>query len=803
MIRFNLILVFRNFIRQKVYSIINLAGLSVGLAGTFILLLYISTELQYDKHNKHLDHLYRINQNLTSSGEVYSTTPFVLTTTLRSDIPETFKIARYINIGSTSIKYDNRIFYEQSVYCADNELFSILTFDVIEGKKENFLKEPNSVVITKSFAKKYFGDVSPLGKVLMMENNGDSYALTVTGLIKDLPVTSTLKTNILMNIDIALKQLDKLVMSTSNEKNGSDYYASSWPMGFFFTTLVLLPDNYKPEYLETIMSGYEGKHFDKEPSGMKFRLQAYKDIYFHSDQIKDNGNNPHGNPRNIYIYSIVAVLIMLTASFNYILLSTSRSEQRLKEFGLRMTAGASRLLIIRQIMSETIFISLLALPFGISITELILPHVSQLLFSKLLSINYIENWHFTLGLIIVTVFIGVGSGIYLAVRILSSNPVDILKKTTGTRSGKSFFTRILNIAQLTISVVLIICTGTIYSQLKYFKSSDLGFKTNNVISINLSDDGIRKNYETIKNKIKSSPKVENVTGSMWALPTGNTMGIGLHRVDDKSKMVNTEGVMVDYNFVSTLGLKLIEGRDFSQDMGKEEGNLIINKSAVEALGIGDPIGTKLAFGTIIGVVEDFHIHSFRKKIPPVLLIFNPQGVRRLFVKLSTDDLAGSTKFLKDIWNEFAIGKPFEYTFLNDSINELYFEDDRFGKTLMLFSGLTLFIALLGIFGMAMINAEKKTKEIGIRKVMGATPSDILTRLSIEFLVLVLIAIFLAFPVSYLLMTNWLQNFEYHGIINLWIFFLAGLLSAVFVILTVSYQVTKAANSNPVDTLKYE
>ena len=363
MIKFNLKLIIRNFLRQKVYSFINLAGLSVGLAGTFILLLYISAELRYDKHNKHLDHLYRINQNHASSGDIYSTTPYILATTLRSDIPETFKIARYINIGNTSVKYDTKKFFEPSVYCADNELFSLLTFDVLEGKWENFLKEPNSVVISKTFARKYFGDQSPLGKVLMIENNGDTYALTVTGLFKDLPATSTLKMDIVTNIDIALKQLDKLVMSTSNEKNGPEYYAGNWTMGFFFTTLVLLPDNYRPEYLETVMDGYEGKHFDKNAIGMKFKLQDYKDIYFHSDQIKGSGDNAHGNPRNIYIYTVVALLIMLTASFNYILLSTSRSEQRLKEFGLRVSAGASRLLIIRQILGETIFISLLALPF--------------------------------------------------------------------------------------------------------------------------------------------------------------------------------------------------------------------------------------------------------------------------------------------------------------------------------------------------------------------------------------------------------------------------------------------------------
>ena len=803
MIKFNLKLIIRNFLRQKIYSVINLAGLSVGLAGTFILLLYISTELRYDKHNKHLDHLYRINQYHSSSGDIFSTTPYVLATTLHTDIPESFKIARYINIGNTSVEFENRKFYEPSVYCADNELFDILTFNVLEGKRETFLKEPNSVVISKTIARKYFGDISPLGKVLIIENHGDAYALTVTGLFKDLPSTSTLKMDIIMNIEIALKQLDKLVMSTSNEKNGPEYYAGNWTMGFFFTTLVLLPDNYRSEYLETLMDRYEGKHYEKNTIGMKFKLQAYKDIYFHSDQIKGSGDTALGNPRNIYIYSIVALLIILTASFNYILLSTSRSEQRLKEFGLRVSAGASRLLIIRQILGETIFISLLALPFGLSITELALPWVSQPLFNKILTINYIENWRFTLGLILVTIVIGVSSGIYLAVKILFSNPVDILKRTTLNRSGRSFFTKTLNIVQLTISIVLIICTGTIYSQLKYFKSSDLGFQTKHIITISLSEEGIRKNYVAIKNKIKSSPWVENVTASMWAIPTGNTMGIGLPRVDDKSKIVNIEGLMVDNNFAATLGLKLLEGRDFSEEMGNEERNLIVSRSTITALGISNPIGTKLAFGTIIGVVEDFHIHSFRKKIPPMILLFNPQGVSRLFVKLNTDDLSGSVKFLKGVWNEFAEGKPFDYTFLDDSINELYLEDDRFGKTLILFSCLTLFIALLGIFGMSMINAEKKTKEIGIRKVMGASPSVILKKLSNEFLLLVVIAIFLAFPASYILMTRWLQNFEYHSSIKLWIFALAGLISLVLVFLTAWYQVNKAANSNPVDTLKYE
>jgi putative ABC transport system permease protein len=802
MMKFNLRLVLRNLIRQKMYSIINLAGLSVGLTGTFILLLYVSTELRYDKHNKFLNRIYQINQELKTSGMEFATTPYILGTTLQTDLPETFKVARYINLNNTSVKYDNKVFSEKSVYCANNELFNILTFKVIEGNKESFLKEPNSVVITKTVAKKYFGNTSPLGKLLILVNSGDTYNLNVTGLIEDLPVTSTFKPELIINIEIAFKQLDKLVISSSGEKNGPEFYASNWPMGFFFTTIVLFPDNYKPEYLQQIMAGYEGKHYEKQESGMNFKLQPYKDIYFHSGSIQ-SGNTPRGSLRNIYVYSVIALLLILTASFNYVLLSTSRSEQRLKEFGLRMTAGAGRFLIIRQILSETIFISLLALPFGLSITELVLPHVSQPLFNKLLTINYIENWRFTIGLFVVTILIGVGSGMYLAIRILSSNPVDILKRNTGKVSGKSFFTKTLNIFQLTISIILVICTGTIYAQIKYFKTTDPGFNTKNVISVNLVDEGVRKNYGVIKNKIKASPEIENVTGSMWILPNRNTMSIGLPRVDDKSKIVNVEGLMVDYNFVNTMGLKLLEGRDFAEDMGSDEGNVIINRSAIAALGIDKPLGTRLAFGTVIGVVEDFHIHSFQKKIPPMIIMYNPQAVRTFLVKLSTGNRASSVNFIKGIWNEFAIEKPFEYSFLSDSTDELYSEDSRFRKILMLFSGLTLFIALLGIFGMSMIDIEKKTKQIGIRKVMGATPADILVKLSAEFLVLISISIILAFPVAYILVIKWLQNFEYHGNINLWIFSWAGLVSAILVFLTVSYQIIKTANSNPVDTLKYE
>ena len=803
MIKFNLKLVIRTLIRQKVYSVINLIGLSVGLAGTFILLLYVSTELRYDKYNKNLNSIFRINQFRSSTGDIASTTPYVLATTLRSDIPETFKIARYFNIGNTKVESGDINFYEPAVYCSDNDLFSILSFVVLEGKQETFLKDPNSVVLTKSVAHKYFGNISPIGLILKIENNGDSYSLTVTGIIKDLPSTSTLKMDIITNTDIALKQLDKLVMSTGNKKWGPDYYAANWSLSFFFSTLVLIPENYKPEYLEKIMAGYEGKHYEKDPSGLKFVMQPYKEIYFQSKQIKGNGDTAQGNSRTIYIYSIVAVLIILTASFNYILLSTSKAEQRIKEFGLRVSSGASRLLILRQILGETVFISLLALPFGLSITELVLPWVSMPLFNKLLSINYIENWRFTIGLIIITLIIGIVSGAYLALKILRSNPVEILKRNALTRTGKSLFTKVLNIAQLSISKVLIICTGVIYSQLRFFTSSDLGFDTKHIVTISLSEDGVRQNYNAIKNKIKSSPLVANVTGSMWAIPNRSTMGIGLPRVDDRSKIVNTEGLMVDYNFASTLGLKIIEGRDFSEDMGSEEGKLIISKSSVKELGITNPIGTKLSFGSVIGVVEDFHLHSFREKMPPMLILFNPQGVRRLIVKLSTDDLPGSIRFLESVWKEYAGSKPFEYTLLDDSLKELYMEDNRFGKTLMVFSCLTLFIALLGIFGMSMINAEKKTKEIGIRKVMGASPIIIFKKLISEYLLLVMISVSIAFPVSYILMAKWLQNFEYHNAIKLWIFLVAAFASVVLVLFTSWYQVNKSANSNPVDTLKYE
>lgn len=802
MLKFNLKLVLRNLLRQKIYSIINIAGLSIGLAGTFIMLLYVSTELRFDRQNRNLKRIYKVNQELTTPRMTLSTAPYVLTTQLRTDLPETFTIARYFNLSNSTIKYDNKVFKEAGVYCADNELFKILTFDIIEGDPQNFLREPNTIVITRNIAKKYFGDISPLGKYLTFENNGDVYTLTVTGLINDLPVESTFRPEVLINIEIALKQLDKIAISPGDERKGAEYYATVWPFGLYFTTLVLVPVNFKPENLEKIISGYEGRYFTKDPMEMKFKLQPYKDIYFHSGHIS-GGDGPRGTMRSIYIYSIIAVILMLTSSLNYILISTSRSTQRLKEIGMRMAGGAGRMLIIRQIIGETIFVSMIALPLGISLAEIFLPHVSQPLFNKLLTVNYFENWLFTLGLIIITILIGAFSGAYLAFKILRSNPLDNLKKVAGTGSGKAYFTKSLNIIQITISIILIICAGTIYSQIKYFKSANLGFKANNVLSFNIDDAGVRNNYEALKNRIRSYPKVENITASVWAIPTLSSIDMVIPRVDDQTQKATVEGLLVDYNFVSTLGLKLLEGRDFSEDMENETGNIIISRKAIEALGIERPLGTKLRFGTIIGVVEDFHITSFRSKLSPVILAFKPQQIRTILVKLNPENIPASIEYLKGVWKEFAIEKPFEYTFLTDSLNELYSEDDRFGKILLLFSGLTLFIALLGIFGMSMINVEKKTRQISVRKVFGATPAVIIIKLSFEFFIQVLVAIIIAFPLAYFLMIKWLQNFEYHDKINLWIFVFSGLLSAIMVFLTIIYQVIKVADSNPAETLKYE
>ena len=794
-------LVLRNLYRQKLYTLINLTGLSVGLAGAFLLILYISNELRYDRFHEDLAQIYRINTESLDHQNTYSSAPFVLTTTLKQDLPPDYKLARTMRLHTSRIRKDNEFIPEDAIFSADPELFEVLSFQITGGSTEAFDGGPQYAVISESMAKRYFGEENPVGQSLRLENQGDEFNLDIVAVFKDMPRHSSFRPDLLISHRIALRQLDKLVISSSAEPFGADYFAESWGMFVFFSTYARLPEAASKERLQGLMDSYMGKHYE-ETLGFGFKLQPFADIHFGSDHIA--GQTGGGNKKTIYIYSAVALLLLLTATLNFILLSIASLGRRRREMGLKMIHGAGRKQLIRQILLETILFSLTGMITGLTLTELLLPIFSDILFEKQLSIHYIRDWPFTIAVLGTSLLSGLAAGAFLSRNILSERALKLVQQTEPGSRGKVGFARTVSMVQLSISMALMICAGTIVSQLNYFANADMGFEMEDVISISLKDQQAAEKVDALQERFAALPGAAHVSGAMWTPPTVSQMDMGVRLSSDPETVVNMEGLMVDYNIVNTLGMRLVEGRDFDPLRGTEDGNLIVNRAAVQALELkGQVLGTSLNFGTIIGVVEDFHIHSLHTRVPPMLLQFNPHGIRTILVKSRPGEMGILLAGMETEWEELTGSAAFEYTYLSDALRELYAGEFRFFRILGIFAAMNLFISLLGIFGMTRLGTERRTREVGIRKVLGADSSLLLNRFLREYLILTLVSALPAFPVAYLIMRQWLSNFAYHGSIPATVFILTGLGSLLVVGLTVIYHISRAARANPVDAIRYE
>ena len=448
--------------------------------------------------------------------------------------------------------------------------------------------------------------------------------------------------------------------------------------------------------------------------------------------------------------------------------------------------------------------SVIAMVLGLTVTELSLPLFSETLFGKDIAINYLENYQFTILIILMTFVSGLLSGLFLSYRVLKYRPLDVLLSRSKEIGGKLRGTRLISTLQLLISTVLIVCALGIWSQIRYFGDADMGFSMDNVLAIDFRDNEAKQRYETIKQRLLDYSSVVSVSGSMWAPPTRSNMNMNLNRLDDPTVKVNVQGLMIDYDFVSAMGLKLLSGRDIEQNDDIDGGTIIINNKAVDALGIVDsPVGQKTSFGTIVGVVEDFHIHSFHKPVPPMVLQYVPVGSRTMLLKIEPGSGPQVEKFIREIWADFEFEKEVNYSFLKDSLVDLYSEDFRFGRIITIFSFLTAVIALLGILGMSRLTAEKKTREIGIRKAMGADSPGLVKSELLGYFFMILLSTAFAFPAGLILIRRWLQGFEYFRNIDPLVFIITMLLVTILVFTTVIIQIIRSANINPVDSIRYE
>ena len=791
----------RNIRRHKTYSFINIIGLAIGMACCILILLYVQDELSYDSYHANADHIYRlVAQGKSSGGEERRNAAIgaPIAKIFSNALPEIRKAARLYSEDRVLVKNGEKKFFEERFFFADPDIFDVFSFSFIRGDSQTALDAPYSVIITESIAQRYFNEDDPIGKSVIVNNE---HTFNITAVIQDVPSNSHFKFDFLAPL------------RTLADLHGERFLTHPGYLSFY--SYLLLEEETNPAELEQKFHVMLTQYLGEQAASMRsFHLQPLKSIHLHSkigSEIEVNGEISY-----IYIYSAIAFFILLIASFNFMNLSTARSARRAKEVGMRKVLGAFRLQLVKQFLGESVILSFLSLFLATILAELSL-RVFNSLTGKELALNYFGNIGIFLGLVGIVLIVGIIAGLYPALFLSRFNPVRTLKGKLGTGGKSGSFRRFLVVAQFAISIILITGTIIIQNQLNYMRNRNLGFNKEQVVVIPVNDPGISQAYESIKTEFRQSPSVINATASS-SVPGKPFMTI-TYRIEAPPESEHPKFItyFVDYDFLDTLGIELAAGRNFSKEFATDESSaFILNETAVRKLGWDDPLNKQIIWpssllrrdaivktGRVIGVVKDFNVTSLHQVIEPVILHIRPKNFHGISARIRTENVPETLAFLKEKTTKFSPLFPFEYSFLDDDFDKLYRADKKVGQLVGIFSSLTIFVACLGLFGLASFTAEQRTKEIGIRKVLGSSISGIILLLSKEFLKWILVANIIAWPIAWYLSKNWMQNFAYRSSIGFWIFLLSGSLALIIAFLTISYQSIKAALANPIDSLRYE
>ena len=792
MIKNYLTVAIRNIARNKTFSAINILGLAIGMACCILILLYVQDELSYDRHHEHADRIYRVAVKAKIGGVMRQSpvTSLPMGPALVKDYPEVIEAVRFYGGDDPRMlvgdQYDH-FFYEDDLWFTDPNFFKVFDFPLSQGDPETAFWDPYSVVITEAVAQKYFGEQSPMGQTLSFNDK----AFKVTGVLKD---------------------------TAHNSHFPFDLLASPIPPkpNFWFNhefyTYLLLQQNDSAGELEAKLPDFIERHAGKEYKVLgrpiTYFLQPLTDIHLYN---LEGEMSPNGDIRYIYLFLIIALFVLVLACINFMNLSTARSATRSKEVGMRKVVGANRTQLIRQFMSESILLALLALFFAIAFVEVSLPAFNAFIQRELV-LDYMGNWHVVLTLLGVVLFAGLLSGIYPALFLSAFQPVEVLKSTVKRGLKTSSARKTLIVFQFVISIFLIIGTVVVYDQVDYIRNKKLGFDKEHVIVMPDPGKQLAEQYRSI---LSTYPNVLNTSRSGY-VPGRGAPARPFRPFSDNA---NTDRFMmnyldVDHEFISTYGLELIEGRDFIS--GEKYGTFMLNEAAMRKFGWTSCANQKLeevypteegkvkvaVRGDVVGVVKDFHYRSLHHEIEP-LIIRLVSWFEYFAIRIHSDDVVGTLNFLKTQWQEIAPNKPFDYFFLDDDYDKLYRAEEQTGTLFGLFSILAISVACLGLFGLASFTAQLRIKEIGIRKVLGASVSNLVLMLSKEFALLVGIANLIAWPIAYYAMNRWLQDFAYRIDLEIWAFVLSGFMALFIALITVSYQAWKVARTNPVDALRYE
>jgi len=796
--------------KYKVISFINLFGLTVGITCCLLILTYIMHETSYDKYNSKADRIYRVTRSFNNKEGITSLHLGAVAPPygplLKNEFPDIEKVTRILPMGTIPTRYEDKVFTERDIYCADENFSDVFDVSMLKGNPHTALTDPFSIVITEDVAHRYFGNDDPMGKTVRMNNQ---FNLKVTGIIKPFPEASHLHPRILISFN-TLKD-----SAIYGEKN----LQTNWGNNSFYTYL-LFPKNYPvkniearlPAFLDKYMPGYYGTI----PASKMTRLYLQKMTDIHLTSHLDSEIEENGDIKRVYIFSAIALFILFIACINYMNLSTARSALRAKEIGIRKTSGAQRGEIIVQFLSESVLITLLAAILAAGLTWLTLPLLNTVT-GLSLTIDSVLIPQVIIPLIVTPFIIGIISGIYPALFMSSFQPVKVLKGLFKAGKSTISFRRALVVTQFAISIILIICTAIVFQQLHYMQEKSLGFDKDRIVTLGY-DRGLDMTYDAFRNELRNSSYIQDV-GRSSRIPSGRLLdeqgastesGDSLRPVSADIKYVTT-----DYDFVPTYGMHVIAGRNFSRDYGTDTSSFVLNTAAARALGLQRPeqaVGRNFKYGDlkgkVVGVVSDFHFESLHQPIVPLALVLAPNhtpGFRYnwISVKIRGGNVPGALAYLERTWKKFLPQTPFEYTFLDNKFDQLYRSEQRQGTLFTSFSGIAIFIACLGLLGLSAFAISQRIKEIGIRKVLGANVGSIVTLLSKDFLILVAIAAVIAFPVAWYAMSHWLTDFAYRISIQWWIFLSAGILAAAVALVTISFQAIRAATAPPVKNLRTE
>ncbi len=798
MIRNYLKIAFRNVRRHKAYSFINIAGLAIGMACCFLIFLYVRDELSYDSYHEKADRIYRLVDSFDVEGDLsryfaLSSAPFA--PALKRDFPIYIEDAVRFMLGRRRmVTYGEKKFYEDGLIFADASLFNVFTLPLSKGDAGTALEAPNTLVVSERIAAKYFGREDALSQTLKI--NDQEYL--VTGIMREMPRNSHFHADMFAS----MKTLEQI---PSVQKR----YFQSWARHEFYTYL-LFKEGHSGAELEEQLPGFIEKYAAQQIQAilggpLSSCLQPLKSIHLRSNLQHEI--SPTGDIKYVAIFSVIAVFILLIACVNFMNLATARSAGRAKEVGLRKVVGANRHQIIKQFLGEALLFTFIALLISLILLVLALPSFNTLT-GKSLELKNLGSLAMLGAVVFFMFFVGIISGSYPAFFISRYQPAAVLRRTEKTASGRSLLRKGLVVLQFGISITLIVSTAVVLDQLDFLRNRKLGFDKEHVVVVPIQDNSLRKNYEAVKADLMQNPDIVSATITI-GVPGGVVAGDAIQLVTEEGKKTLTvRMIYTDHDYIKTMGMEIVQGRDFSREMSTDANQaFIINQAAVRTLQLKDPLSTRFEWdkkqGRVIGVVKDFQFQSLKEEINPLVIHIWTSNTYVFALRIHSDDIPSTLGYIENKWKELDPAHPFEYSFLDETFDQLYRSEEKLGQVFTVFSALAIFIASLGLFGLALFMVGQRTKEVGIRKILGASIGRIFVLLSKEFALLVLVSNMLAWPLAYFFMRQWLQNFAYRVDIQPRIFFLSAAAALVIALLTISFQTLKAALADPVDSLRYE